>query len=358
MGILSRLKIPKGALIGLGILIIALIAIIGIRLMPEEKQEMPVYNYNEIERQLAESVMNYMNECVALPEIAVAEIANEAVNNYRIIIRSDIDVANDDHTAAIQERIKGALAVALEDHEQIDLSEENRERLSAGITEIVWSTILSQIAVVTKDSDLENEYFYLAESIQGQIDKLEERKMKASIKLNIKNNMSMSADELLAMIDGMTDEELQEFLSSLGLSYDEFYNLLASANRDIDKELETRLETLKKELVKELTKELSSANETNAKAGKDGTDGKNGQDGKSGTNGINGKTTYTAYADDASGSNFSLTPLETSKYIGTCITDAAKQPTDRASYSNWQLYRSHIITETTDENGVTTVHIY
>lgn len=365
MGMLSKLKIPKGAVIGLGILIIALIAVVVIRSMPKGEQEMPVYTYNEIEQQLADAVITYINECVVFPEIATAQIANEAVHNYRLIISSDVDIVNDDHTAAVKERIKAAFVSIAEADSQIDLSEDNRDKLSAGIAGIVWSTILSQIESVTKYTDLESEYYYLAESIQGQIDKLEEQKMKVSIRANIKNNMDLSPEELLAMVEGMTDEELREFLNSLGLSYDEFYDLLASANGSMSKELETRLETLKKELLKELTKELSSSatNGTSGTsgtsgAGKDGQNGKDGKDGQAGKDGSNGKATYIAYADDSSGSNFSLTPLETSKYIGTCITDATKQPTDKSSYGNWQLYRSHIITDTTDEDGVTTVHIY
>ena len=89
-------------------------------------------------------------------------------------------------------------------------------------------------------------------------------------------------------------------------------------------------------------------------AGKDGADGK---DGAAGKDGADGKTTYIAYADDAKGTGFSLTPTETSKYVGTCITDAATQPKEADQYSNWQEYRSYIMTVTTDEHGESTLHI-
>ena len=96
------------------------------------------------------------------------------------------------------------------------------------------------------------------------------------------------------------------------------------------------------------------------KAGVIGNDLKVGEDGKVGENGKdgeNGRSTYVAYADDASGSGFSLTPTETSKYIGTCITTADSQPSEASEYGNWQVYRNYIITSATDENNNTTLYI-
>ncbi len=71
--------------------------------------------------------------------------------------------------------------------------------------------------------------------------------------------------------------------------------------------------------------------------GQDGKDGKNGADGKDGLNGTDGKTTYFAYAEDVYGGGFSLRPTAKTKYIGTCITDEAMQPTTPYAYSNWQV---------------------
>lgn len=113
--------------------------------------------------------------------------------------------------------------------------------------------------------------------------------------------------------------------------------------------------------------------------GTDGTDGKDGAAGKSayevavengsakgmteaewaeslkGEKGESGKTTYLAYADDDTGTNFSIYPLNTSKYIGTCITDKTTQPKTAGEY-NWQVYKTYVITSIV-ENGVTTVYI-
>lgn len=86
-------------------------------------------------------------------------------------------------------------------------------------------------------------------------------------------------------------------------------------------------------------------------------DGKDGADGIDGEDGIDGKTTYTAYAEDAYGNGFSIMPTETTRYIGYCLSASEEQPTDSDSYGNWQEYRTYIISTTTDENNVTTLHI-
>ncbi len=319
------------------------------------------YVYSVTEQVLADEVIVYLQNAAALKESVSAETAHEAVESYNAIIRSDIDVANEDHTKAIQEKIKAVLR-RYADVDSVLSDEQNITALSAGVAEIVWQTVLSQIETVTENLE-ESDYFYLAESLQEQIRELEDRKMKISIKANIKNNTELTPEELLSMIDGMSDSELEDLARAMGFSYEELYDLINSAGNDSTKEIESRLETMKKEIIselkKELTKELTGSGGANGKDGRDGRngqDGNDGKDGETGKDGSDGKTTYIAYADDASGNNFSLTPRETSKYIGTCITKEKTQPTDRASYGNWQTYRSHVITETT-ENGVTTVHI-
>lgn len=359
---LLNLKIPKSVIIGLVIAAVLItVTAVAVKMTPKEEQNTATYYYNATEQRLADKVTDYLSSYIELKKNVIAEIANVAVENYRIILKSDVDMVNDEHTDAIQKRIR----VVIEDSgsETAVLSAQDKDEISGDIAQIVWDTILSQIETTAQNVDLEDEYSFLVESIQGQIDRLEERKMKVSIQANINGGEEMTADELLTMVEGMSDRELEELARAMGFSYEELYALINSAGKDSMKELENRLETLKKEIIselkKELTRELSGSGGTNGRDGRDGRngqDGKDGETGKTGKDGTNGKTTYIAYADDASGNNFSLTPLETSKYIGTCITTAKTQPTDRASYGNWQTYRSHVITETT-ENGVTTVHI-
>ena len=84
--------------------------------------------------------------------------------------------------------------------------------------------------------------------------------------------------------------------------------------------------------------------------------GEDGKDGKDGTAGTDGKTTYIAYAEDAHGTGFSLTPTENSRYIGSCLSASDSQPDDAGEYE-WQEYRTYILSVTTDENNVTTLHI-
>lgn len=359
---LLSLKIPKSVIIGLAITVVLIAGTtLAVQMASKEEQNTAAYYYNATEQRLADEVTDYLNNQIELKKNTVAEIANVAVENYRIILKSDVDIVNDEHTDAIKKRIR----VAIEDSgsEMTVLSAENKDEISGDIAQIVWDTILSQIETTAKTVDLKDEYSFLVESIQGQIDRLEERKMKVSIQANINDNAEMTTDELLAMVEGMSDRELEELARAMGFSYEELYEIINAAGKDSTKELESRLETLKKEIIselkKELTRELAGSGGTSGRDGRDGRngqDGKDGENGEAGKNGANGKTTFIAYADDASGNNFSLIPLETSKYIGTCITAATSQPTDRASYGNWQTYRSHVITETT-EDGVTTVHI-
>ena len=181
-----------------------------------------------------------------------------------------------------------------------------------------------------------------------------------AIHANIKNDQAeLSSEELLAMIDGMTDEELRELANSLGISLEDLKSLISSQITSNNTQMKETMEKLTEETRKEILNEVQKkyGNVKDGKDGANGKDGKDAQDGKAGQDGQDGKTTYIAYADDKFGTGFSLTPTETTKYVGTCVTTESKQPTDYAEYSNWQEYRAYIITTTVDENNVTTVHI-
>lgn len=359
---LSNIKIPKDALIGAAFLIVLAGIIIAAKLFAKDNESITDYHYNAIEQQLADEVANYLNERVEIPENTAAEVANIAVENYRIVVNSSVDVVSDDHTEAIEKRIREALDANIPDNDS--LSEDDKAGLSAGIAEIVWNTILSQLQTITsgaETSDLENEYYFLAESIQGQIDKLQERKMSVSIQANIKNNniADMTPDELLAMIEGMTDEELRELLQSLGLSYDEFYDLITSSGKEIDQNLEERLKKLKEELEKELAKEIKTELEkefsnttnktnessgksgTNGRDGRDGTDGKDGKDGKDGSAGKDGQSIFIMYSATSSGDNMTKTPNSETKYMGT-YTGISES--DNPSDYTWTRYSDATIT--------------
>lgn len=162
-------------------------------------------------------------------------------------------------------------------------------------------------------------------------------------------------DDINEKLDGMKDDITSELQKNLQNSMKD------SMKDDVDK----KIDSIKSEIASEIEKELKDSikDGKDGKEGKEGAAGRNGQDGrdgadgKDGENGQDGKSTYVAYADDAFGSGFSLTPTETSKYIGTCITTADRQPTNASEYGNWQLYRNYIITSATDENNNTTLYI-
>ena len=359
MKTILKIKIPKGMLIGIALITVLLVLAAAAKLLTSKEQEIIAYDYTVTEQKLADEVISYLNAHVEIPENVAAEIANVAVENYRIVLNSNVDAVSDNHTEAIEERVRTALSEYLP--EDSALSETGRDGLAAGIAEIVWNTILEQIQTATEITDLETEYFFLAESIQGQIDKLEERKMKVSIQANIKSNQNikdMSADELLSLINGMTDEELRELLRSLGLSYDEFYDLLASSGKEIDKDLDERLKKLREELEKELTKEIklelekefsntTSGTSTSGRDGKSGTNGKDGQNGKDGKDGEDGKagkdgmSVFIMYSATSSGDNMTASPTDETKYMGTYTGISASS--DPADYT-WTRYSDATIT--------------
>ncbi len=349
------------------IFIIVLIFLTLVYLSSNKKVELTDYDYNTIEQQIADNVKEYISLFIELSKNVSAQIADEAVKNYNIILTSvGTDAVKDEHTEIIKQRIRETIFALIGNGDTEGLTEDELDSLAAGITEIIWNAVLSQIEEVVVTNNYEQEYTYLTESIQKQIDELAEQKMRITISASITDNEDeisddIDAESLLAAINEMTDDDLQKLAAALGLSPEELQRLLNANNLALNKELEEKLAGLKKEISDELLLKYNNTVRTqNGSPGKNGTNGKNGKDGKDGEDGrdgSNGKTTYIAYADDMNGAGFSLTPTESSKYVGTCITDADMQPTDYKSYSNWQIYRTYIITTTTDENGITTVHI-
>lgn len=362
---LSNKRILLAGIIGAALLVSIIIIFFYSKIF-QKKENAEVKEYNTAEQQIVDSVKAYISLYMELTDEEAAQVADAAVENYNIIISSNVEVVNDSHTDIIKKRIGEALTLI---EETKNLTDDEFDGLTAGVTEIVWNAVLSQIEGSAVPDDYKQEYLYFTESIQKQIDALAEQKMKIHISANLKeeNDDSLDAAALLAAIDTMTDDDLERLAAALGLSPEELQKLINTNNLNLDKELEKRLEGLKKELSEEFLQKYSNMNTnktgTNGAAGQNGTNGKNGKDGKDGQNGkdgmdgTNGKTTYIAYADSPDGTGFSLTPTETSKFVGTCITDADRQPTDYESYENWQIYRTYIITTTTDENNVTTVHI-
>lgn len=252
-------------LVGIAVLIVLLLVFAAIYLRSSEETETQEYYYTvTAEQVLADEVIVYLQNAAALKDGISAETAHEAVESYRAIIKSNVDVVNENHTRAIQERIETVLK-KYADNDSV-LSDENITALSAGVAEIVWQTVLSKIEAVTENVE-ESEYFYLAESLQEQIKELENRKMKISIRANIRDNTELTPEELLAMIDGMSQKELEEFAQSMGVSVD-----------DLKKEVESEVDSKITKLEKELTKELVETGR--GKDGKDGAAGKMVQRGK------------------------------------------------------------------------------
>lgn len=303
-----------------------------------------------------------------LPEEAVNEIADAAVENYNIVLSSDTDVINDEITDAVRGRIRSVIFELSAQPET--LSDQTLDALSSGVTEIIWNAVLDVLQAVPEEAAAsegqKEEYEFLIQSLQSQINALKERKTKVSINTNIQDQreIDITGEDILSGIDSMSEQELAELAEKLGISVSQLRELLeasiSKSNEDLTDDMKEKLEKEIDKLRRELEKEISNTSGKEGAAGKTGQKGEQGEKGEKGADGKagnDGKTTYIAYADDASGTNFSLTPTETAKYVGTCITSASEQPTDYSQYSNWQEYRTYIITATTDEEGVTTVHI-
>ena len=341
-----------------------------------------------VESKLADDVSWYLSGVDVIDNAAREEIADYSVQSYNAVISSGADTVTDEHSEALTEMFQNRLKEASD-----KLTDEECYALSSGISSYVWQAVLlslNEYKASDMDPDYDAEYMELAESLQAQINALEERSMNIHITAHLKDdgngsgsnneykteiekyiggayeNVNSSVDEKLdnmdddinKKLDGMKDDITSELQKNLQNSMKD------SMKDDVDK----KIDSIKSEIASEVEKELKDSIKDGkdgkegkegkeGAAGRNGQDGRDGADGKDGENGQDGKSTYVAYADDASGNGFSLTPTETSKYIGTCITTADRQPTNVSEYGNWQLYRNYIITSATDENNNTTLYI-
>lgn len=322
----------------------------------KEKAEIPiVYDYDETEQKLADDIKAYVSQYISMPERQLAALADAAVKNYNIIIASSPKKVTDEITDAVKKRIRSIILSLASSPEKIEV--ETLEVLAAGTTEIIWNAVIEQLELT---GFYENEE--LMTSLQEQINTLRSQKMKVSINASIIDDRYMQQAEgessFYENIENMSDEELAALAARMGISVDKLREIYMSNDK-----LKEELQNLRNEMQSELAAASGRQGATGATGAKGdkGDKGEKGEAGAAGTNGIDGedgKTTYIAYADDVNGTNFSMTPTETSKYVGTCITTQSTQPTDAAQYSNWQEYRSYVITSTTDpDTGVVTVHI-
>ncbi len=313
---MKKIKISKLQICAAIAILLILSAIAAVVRIKDPGASEEGYSYSNITEQvLADEVTTYLQGAANLEEEASAKIADEAVESYRMIVKSDVSVVNDNHTKAIQERISASLQESAGE-EELDIA-----ALSAGVAEIVWQTVLSKIETVAENIFWEeSDYYYLIESLQEQIRELEERKMKVSIRANI--SKGLSSEELLGMIEDMTDQELEELANFMGISSEEFQKLLESGLSDTDREVDSRL----KELEEKLTREIRETEGEDGENGKDGTQGDRGQEGKAGNA---GKSVFIRYSEKDNGESMTEKPTAATKYIGTYTgAKASANPSD------------------------------
>ena len=108
MKTILKMKIPKGVLVGIAFIIVLLVLTAAAKLLTSKDQDVIAYDYTVTEQQLADEVISYLNEHVEIPENVAAEIANVAVENYRIVLNSNVDAVSDNHKigrASCRERV-------------------------------------------------------------------------------------------------------------------------------------------------------------------------------------------------------------------------------------------------------------
>ncbi len=356
------------------ILLVIILLAINIKNRSKNDTEEPIeFDYTEKEKYLSDNEKAFISSYLELTDNEQALIANEAVCVYRVLINSNTDLINDKHSGTIKTRLRHSIISNCDYAEE--LTNEELNALSSGMCEIIYQMILDDVKGHEETKE-DTDYLLLTESLKKQIEDLENQK--ADIKIHIRSELS--SDDLLDAFGSMSDEELKDLAKLLG--FDDIESLLkAYSNKELSQSDMNKLSgELKKQLEKDIDKKIDDKTKNiKGKDGKDGKDGVNGKNGRDGSDGKDGKsayelakqngymgseeqylkslvgedglTTYIAYADDANGANFSLTPTNTTKYIGSCMSKETSYPTDPKAYT-WSEFKDYIITYDPESNTV------
>lgn len=139
------------------------------------KEDPVTYEYDSaIERKLAEEVKAYLNEYLILEEHDSNIIANEAVLGYRTIMDSEIYNITDEHSDALNKKMRKAIDEYTSDTQ---ITYDDLEALANGISKIILDTILQQLeqSTMAKMESYKEEYQTLVDSLQMQIDALNKK---------------------------------------------------------------------------------------------------------------------------------------------------------------------------------------
>lgn len=332
---IKNLKIQKKWLVFIGVIVLCMAG--ALLIVNAAKKEMPsnyVYE-NEAEEKLVADVKQYLKTYAGTEEETNSEVANEAVKLYRVILESGVNSVTEEHTEAIENKMLHIL------NGYTDISEQNKKAISAGICKTIFDALLVQIeeSVAAELPEYKAQYKVMTESLQKQIDDLNEKSIAFHINLQVNED----------------NERVENIAKDI---FNSMYSDSAAKNSVSGRDGRDGTNGKDGEDGRDGENGRNGKDGKDGKSGKDGeagTDGKDGAAGKDGTNGKDGMTTYIAYADDEAGTEFSLTPTSTSRYIGTCMSTDKKQPQSPASYT-WQAYREYVIVPQV-EDGVTTIYI-
>lgn len=302
------------------------------------------YNYNDSEKLLAENIKVYLSGYLDINEKSMGKISDEAVQNYKTIMQSDVTEVNFEHSAAITFNMMKKIAEYC-DAKSLEIYD--IDALASGCTEIIWKAVLKELESNenTELIAMDKRYSGLIDSLQTQVDDLSEKKTK--INLSIKNQDTVITESSIAE---MTDKEIEALSKKLGISEAEISKKMASSisgSREVERELANIRNSVKN----------GKDGATGAKGDK-GATGATGATGKAGTDGKSTFIMYSVYENgrDSSGkAAFSNTPSNETKYIGIANVVASSAPTDPGAYM-WTAYKDRTISYT-NEGGKPTLVI-
>lgn len=324
--VLKKLKtLPKNVKTT-GIIAAVVIMIIGISFAVKNKEEpVTTRQYTVSEEKLANEVKEYLGEYILIEDSESQQITETAVDAYEKIVSSGVSTLTDEHVRVLQDSIESVLNDCVTDEQ---ISNEEKEALSSGIAQIILDTILKRIENSQYASTVQykEEYTSLINSLQGQINELQER----SYRVNISTNIDKTAQKA-----NLSDEDLQKI-------YDSVNKEIADSESTIYENVDSDMSEIKKEIIREIKSEYGNI--------EDGKDGKAGANGKDGSDGKSVYIVYSQYAngkDESGQTKIAKTPTSTCKYIGTASATSDPGLSDPSVYT-WTQIR---------ETGMTMVEI-
>ena len=199
------------------------------------RKEEEVAAYTKAQQKVFDETTSYLVQTLHSGEEDNGKVSALAVKNYDVVIHSDIELLNEDHTDMLQKNMREAVLYNVSGADVI--SEAELDIVSTGITEIILRNILSYMESVPEEERATARYKRLYESIKEQLARLKEKALTVTIKASV-NDAYIDPEIFISVLHSMSDEELKnvvdELASGLGMTPEEInavFKALASAER-------------------------------------------------------------------------------------------------------------------------------